>query len=364
MSENKIHTAIGLMSGTSLDGIDAALIRTDGEGHIERLDFRSFPYDEELRALIRACFGKRESDAAIEKAEALITQAHIEAVRDFGYGADVIGFHGQTVTHDPDAGFTWQIGDSQALADATGINVVADMRQADMEAGGQGAPLLPLYHAALAADLPKPLAVLNIGGVANVTWIGPGGITDILAFDTGPGNALMDDCILRRKGLLYDKDGMLARSGTGNENLLEQWLSHSYFMQEPPKSLDRNMWDFTASEGLNDEDALATLMIFTAKAVIAAQTHMPQIPKAWYVTGGGRKNKSLMEYLQTHLPKTLPVEDTGWNGDATEAEGFAYLAVRSLRDLPLTLPGTTGVTEPVAGGRLYRCSVPSENNKG
>jgi len=354
MEENKVYTAIGLMSGTSVDGIDAALIRTDGQDHIERLDFRSFPYPKETREAVRACFGQKKRSQDVEVAERLITQAHIDAVSAFGHYADVIGFHGQTITHDPDDSFTWQIGDAERLASQTGMNVVADMRLKDMEEGGQGAPMLPLYHAAMASDVEKPAAVLNLGGVGNVTWIGPKE-GQILAFDTGPANALLDDFVMARLGQSYDEGGKLAAQGRPYEKLLEKWMTHSYFNRPPPKSLDRNDWDVKGIENLPDEDGAATLLEFTVRSVLKSAEHFPGSVRHWYVSGGGRHNHFMMKRLGQVLGRPVdPVEELGWNGDAIEAEGFAYLAIRSLLGYPLTVPGTTGVKQPQPGGRLYR----------
>ena len=362
MSENKVYTVIGMMSGTSLDGVDVALIRTDGETVLEPLDFRSFPYENPLREAVRACFGLRGRHQVVDEAERMITDAHIEAVQAFGHDADLIGFHGQTITHDPEHQFSWQIGEPQRLAQETGIDVIGDMRQADMRAGGHGAPLLPIYHRARSGELEKPLAVLNIGGVANVTYIGEG--DEILAFDTGPGNALINDYVQACTGRQFDHDGEMAAHGKILENVLSHCLDHPYFHVKPPKSLDRN--DFAKlppelspnMEIVSEADAVATLTEFTVQSVRRALDYLPDVPKAWWVTGGGRHNKTMMKRLEAVLQAPVqPVEGAGWKGDAIEAEGFAYLAVRSLRNLPLTLPSTTGVKEPITGGKLYKKDV-------
>ncbi len=355
MMDKKVYTAIGLMSGTSLDGeIDVALLRTDGESRVERLAFKPFPYEADARIKVRGCFGMKERNAAVDEAEALVTDLHIQAVRALGQTADITGFHGQTIFHDPAHKFTWQIGDGQRLADKTGIDVVAGMRYADVAAGGQGAPLLPLYHRALASGLEKPLAILNLGGVANVTWLGDNE-DDILAFDCGPANALLDDFIRARTGNEYDVDGLLAAGGRIDQALVAQWLDHDYFKKMPPKSLDRNDFKVDAVQTLSTEDGAATLTEFTVRAVEKALDHLPQKPKRWLVTGGGRKNALMMTRLRDILSVPVePVETQGWNGDAMEAEGFAYLAVRSLKGLPLSLPTTTGVPQPMPGGTYYK----------
>jgi anhydro-N-acetylmuramic acid kinase len=361
MTARKIYTAIGLMSGTSLDGIDAALIRTDGASYVETLAGISLPYDDALREKLRACFGKsRDENGAVGLAERDMTAAHATAV-DWLLSKtglhpndiDIIGFHGQTVFHDPANGFTWQIGNGPMLARQTHINTVTDFRTADVKAGGEGAPLLPLYHMARSADLEKPIAILNIGGVSNVTWLGEN--DQILAFDTGSGNALVNDWVKKHFGLEYDEDGRIAAGGRIDHALLEKWLSHPYFSRRPPKSLDRDAWKCEGLEKLSPEDGAATLTAFTVESIARALQHLPQPPKAWYITGGGRHNKSLMQGIATRINAPVkPVEALGWNGDMLEAEGFAYLAVRSILGLPLSRPETTGVPEPLTGGMLHK----------
>ncbi len=369
MSEKKVYStklyrAIGLMSGTSLDGVDAALIETDGVDHVQVLGFVSAPYEEAERAEIRRAFGLSDrADPLVQRAEALVTQKHIAALEQAGWQADVIGFHGQTICHAPDEGVSIQIGDARAMADALGIDVVHDFRSADVAAGGQGAPLAPLYHRArvkaAGAAVAQPCAVFNIGGVANVTYIDG---EDILAFDTGPGNALMDDWVKLRTGAPYDEGGALAARGQVVEAMLERWLAHPYFTAQPPKSLDRNEWDIAdfgqlaqGMDGVNTEDGAATLLEFTVRTIAGATRFVPAEPKAWYVCGGGRHNTALMQALAERLSGDVhDVSALGWNGDATEAECFAYLAVRSLLGKPLSLPSTTGVKAPMSGGGLAK----------
>lgn len=357
MSENKVYTAIGLMSGTSLDGIDVALIRTDGMDYTELLDFQEFPYDDSLQKPVRKAFGKTAPDSITAEAERLITNKHIEAVNKTGWRADIVGFHGQTIHHDPSRKFTWQIGDAQRLADETGIDVVGDMRQADVRAGGQGAPLLPLCHRAFAMAVEKPIVILNLGGVGNITWLGEDR-ADILAFDTGPANALIDDLVKERTGKPYDNNGQIAAKGKPNNEIIIKWLAHDYFNKQPPKSLDRNEWDVREINDLNLENAVATLAEFTVRSVVTSVLKLPGHPRGLYVAGGGRYNKYMMARLQEMLGFPVSsVENLGWNGDALEAQGFAYLAVRSLLGLALTLPTTTGVPEPMTGGVLYKASA-------
>lgn len=351
--------ALGLMSGTSLDGVDAALAVTDGIA-VERLGpALTVPYAPELRERLRGVLGGVGPVAAVERD---ITLFHAEAVRKLlaenGLSAaeiDVVGFHGHTILHRPAERRTWQIGDGQLLADTLGIPVVNDFRTADVLAGGQGAPLVPVFHRALAAGLPRPVAVLNLGGVGNVTWIGED--DHILAFDTGPGNALIDDWAHAHTGRPVDEGGRLARAGTVDARAVAGFGQHEFFDRAPPKSLDRDEFRAHAKrlvEGKGAEDGAATLTAFTARAVGLACPHLPKRPVRWLVCGGGRHNPMVMEALRAELDAPVdPVEAVGWDGDALEAQAFAYLAVRSLRGLPLTFPETTGGPKPCGGGRLH-----------
>lgn len=352
--------ALGLMSGTSCDGVDAALVETDGLAAISCGPWLSEPYDPEFHDRLRSVLGGRGDVAAVERE---LTERHARAVRDLlaqqgimASSVDLIGFHGQTILHEPEFGRTWQIGDGPLLAGLTGIDVVNDFRRADVAAGGQGAPFVPLFHAALAAALPRPLAVLNVGGVANVTWIGEEGVDgEIVAFDTGPGNAMLNDWTLRHTGRPADIGGALAGSGRVDVGVLSALLHHPYFERPPPKSLDRDAFDPTPLGPLSAADGAATLVAFTAAAVARAQALFPRPVNRWLVAGGGRHNPTIMAALAQRLDATVaPVEAVGWAGDALEAQAFAYLAVRSLRGLPLSLPTTTGVSRPLPGGKLHR----------
>ena len=356
---SKTLTALGMMSGTSLDGVDAAIIRTDGET-VERTGHAiTCSCPEELRHHLRQLTDSKD-DILADKLEKQLTEIHAEVVKDLLKEAglqpeqvDVIGFHGQTIDHQPDKGMTWQIGDGALLAKLTGIDVVNDFRSADMAAGGQGAPLVPLYHEAMVKDELKPVVMINIGGVANITYIGD---NTLLAFDTGPGNALLDDWVQGHIGKPYDDKGIAAVLGEINHSLLKQLLSHPYFKEEPPKSLDRNDFVTGILDDLSFEDGAATLTAFTAVTIAKALEFCPRVPEICYVTGGGRHNNKLMADIdaETDMP-VYPVEKLGYDGDAVEAEAFAFLAVRSMYELPLTLPGTTG-RDPAslgAGGAFY-----------
>jgi anhydro-N-acetylmuramic acid kinase len=357
-----LRQALGLMSGTSLDGIDVAAIATDGRRHVSPGPALTVPYPAAFRDRLRSVLGGVGPRSDVAAVEAELTRLHAAAIAQFraehpDLTVELIGFHGHTILHRPAERRTWQIGDGALLAQLTGADVVADFRSADVAAGGEGAPLAPLYHAALAADLPKPLAILNLGGVGNVTWIGSGADSSedqILAFDTGPGNALIDDWVRRHTGRSADLDGALARAGQISAEHVARFLQNSYFDRKPPKSLDRDDFRDAMPQGLAVADGAATLTEMTAACVTAAQRHFPTPPREWLVCGGGRHNPAIMAALARLLPVPVrPVEAVGSNGDALEAQAFAYLAVRSVVGLPLSLPSTTGAPHPVCGGRLF-----------
>lgn len=347
--------ALGLMSGTSMDGIDLAVVRTDGVTIEELGPATTVSYApgvrERLGAAVAAPDGLRvEERTALERE---LTDAHVAAIKGFLKGpVDVIGFHGHTLVHRPERRETVQLGDGARLASAVGVDVVADFRAADVAAGGQGAPFAPLYHAALARGLEQPLAVLNLGGVGNLTFLDG---ERILAFDTGPASAMIDDWVRRHTGRLFDEDGRLAAAGRVHAEALARLLDNSFFALSPPKSLDRNAFSLAPVEGLSLEDGAATLAAFTAKSVARALPHLPTRPRRWLVTGGGRRNPVLMANLGRELGVPVePVEAVGWQGDALEAQAFGFLAVRSVQGLPLSLPATTGVPRPMPGGILHR----------
>ena len=350
--------ALGLMSGTSCDGVDAALLTTDGRAQVSFGAAHSEDYPEEFRRRLRSVLGGR---GPVEAVGEELTRRHAEAanrlLRSSGISPSavhVIGFHGQTILHEPDKRRTWQIGNGALLASLTGIDTVSDFRSADVAAGGQGAPFVPLYHQALAERLERPVAVLNIGGVANVSFIGDDE-ESLLAFDTGPGNALIDDWAFRHTGRAVDEDGRLAGAGKVDSAALDRLMSHGYFALPAPKSLDRDAFDPAAVSHLSAADGAATLVAFTAASVAHARRALPEAPRRWLVTGGGRHNPALMAVLRTELGVPVdPVESVGWDGDVLEAQAFAYLAVRSLAKLPLSVPRTTGVPRPMTGGRLDR----------
>jgi len=358
--------AIGLMSGTSLDGIDAALVETDGESVVRLVAFRSEPYSDAARKQLQEVtqlaltYEKPRLSPEIGAATEMLTRRHLILVHQLMASAgrdmkdvDVIGFHGQTVAHRPDRGWTWQIGDGAMMASALGVPVVHDLRGADVAAGGQGAPLLPVYHRALLSVAALPAAVLNLGGVGNITFVGRDGT--LVAFDTGPANGLVNDWMAEETGKAYDEDGAFAATGTIDKAVLAAMLDNPWFDQPPPKSLDRADFTMQPARGLAPADGAATLTAFTAATVALALDHLPERPTRLIVAGGGRHNATMMAMLADACEIPVePIEALGQNGDATEAEGFAYMAVRSLKGLPISFPGTTGVPAPLTGGRLSR----------
>ncbi len=359
MHVRRLQRAIGVISGTSMDGIDVALVETDGDAQVRALGGRTYAYEPSLKAALLDLIAAPEialTDplVALERA---VTDAHVEAVMRFAQDTgtaldslDCIGFHGQTVLHRPQRRFTRQLLDGQRAATRLGRPVVFRFRQADVAAGGQGAPLVPLYHRALVARLDQPIMVLNLGGVANVTYVD--GET-VIAFDTGPASALIDDFVRRRRGMAFDADGALAASGTVDRAVLRTLLDNPYFALPPPKSLDRNDFHRRAAivDALGDADGAATLSAFTVESVAIALQHAPRPPRRWLVAGGGRLNRTLMAGLRHRLGVPVdPVDNVGWQGDFTEAECFGYLAVRSQLGLPLSLPTTTGAPHAMTGG--------------
>ena len=361
--------AIGLMSGTSLDGVDVALIETDGVALAGFGATGYRPYSEKERALLRqalqegaALTDRTARPGILAEAEAFVTCVHAETVETFleteridKSGIAIVGFHGQTVLHRPAARLTVQLGDGAALARRLDMTVVHDFRAADVAAGGQGAPLVPAFHQALARDLarPHPIAVLNVGGVANVTFVDGG---DPIACDTGPGNALIDDFMRERTGSPLDRDGDQAAKGHVDEAFVARVLADDFFALPYPKSLDRNAFAF-ANIGLPDfsvRDGAATLSALTAASVARIVPHLPAAPRVWIVAGGGARNPTLMRMLAERLqPARVETADAvGWSSQSIEAQAFAYLAVRTLNGLPITFPATTGVKQPLRGGVL------------
>ncbi|WP_319824145.1 anhydro-N-acetylmuramic acid kinase [Thalassovita sp.] len=352
---------LGTMSGTSLDGVDAAMVLTDGERILDFGDSGYRPYSAAEQAVLRAALGGWPGDPGVAEAASLVEDAHLELLRGIG-GASLIGFHGQTLAHDPDGRGTHQAGDGARLAEELRIPVVWDFRSADVRMGGQGAPLAPFYHFACAQWIgaKKPLCFLNLGGVGNLTWVDPSMPTPetpgaLLAFDTGPANAPINDLMMQRRGESFDRNGALAARGDVVAGALELFLDDVYFRRMPPKSLDRDafadMLDLVRE--LDDADAAATMTGMAAAAVMQGMEHCPIPPDQLLVTGGGRHNPVMMEMLRAGLDcPVLAVEEVGLDGDMLEAQAFAFLAARVRRGLPTSCPATTGVRASVGGGEI------------
>lgn len=358
MMQAKPVRALGTMSGTSLDGVDAAVVETDGHSILGFGASAYRAYSDTERAVLRAGLGHWTGDA-VTAAARVVEAAHLELLSTF-QPVDLIGFHGQTLAHAPRAQGTLQVGDGTRLAGQLNTPVVWDFRSTDVEMGGEGAPLAPFFHFACAkwigAD--APVAFLNLGGVGNLTYVDPGFEVPqqdgaLLAFDTGPANAPVDDLVQARLGVPYDDGGRIAAKGQVEQGALELFLAEPYFSRIPPKSLDRNDFREMISlvNELSDADAAATLTAMSAAGVMQAMPHCPSPPSRVLVTGGGRNNPVLMEMLKVSLDcPVLPVEEVGLDGDMLEAQAFAYLAVRVARGLPTSCPGTTGVRAAVGGG--------------
>jgi len=350
---------LGLMSGTSRDGIDAALLLTDGETHIEPKGHLTIPYTPEFQSQIAAACARAATlkhpapDPLIDQLSTDLAELHATAVHRLlaatgtpPEAVALIGFHGHTIAHKPHQKWTWQTGNAARLAALTGRPVIHNFRSADVTAGGQGAPLAPGYHRAR-RPYDESLGILNLGGVGNLTWFHENAWG---SFDTGPANALIDDWVRTHTAKSYDKDGALAAAGSLHESTLTAMLDLPWFDHPPPKSLDRDDFDIGPARGLSPADGANTLTAFTAETIRLALGHVPPLARL-AITGGGRHNPILMAMIahRTGVP-TIPVEALGWNGDALEAEAFAWLAVRSDRGLPLSWPETTGVPQPLTGG--------------
>ena len=355
--------AVGVISGTSMDGIDVALLDGDGEIIARVGPGAAYPYPPDVAQRLREVIADLTLAAGpLEALERDVTDAHVAAVEAFlaehsipRESVALVGLHGQTVLHRPQARYTRQLCDGARAASRLGVDVVCDFRSADVVAGGEGAPLAPLYHAAIAAGLERPLMFLNWGGVGNVTYLGRSG--EIVAFDTGPANALLDDFLRRRLGLSHDENGALAAQGRVRDDLVSAWMQDPYFRRPAPKSLDRNHFHAltAATEELSNVDGAATLSAFTIEATAAALGRVHEAPQRWLICGGGRRNATLMAALARRLGVTVePIEAIGQDGDFVEAACFAHLALRSLRGLPLSLPSTTGAPTALTGGVVWR----------
>lgn len=363
----KPHTIAGTMSGTSLDGVDVAVLTTDGEAHLVPGINHFQAYTDVERKTLNEAFDagpqildRKDRSGIIGEAEEIVTRVHISALTDginlSEQPVEYVGFHGQTIFHDPARKLTVQIGDAQTIADVLGIPVVHDLRQNDVMNGGEGAPLAPVFHGAMveALQMPKPAIFLNIGGVANVTYVGENG--NLLAFDTGPGNALLDDFMLTEFGQRMDTGGEVASRGVIDENILAALLEHPFFERKPPKSLDRrDFHEFALGkfEAHKASDCLASLTKFTVAAIMRAGEWYPKAPRSMIVSGGGAKNPVMMQHLRDASSIEPQIASAlGWDDVFIEANAFAYLAARHLHGLPISFPGTTSVFQPLCGGEI------------
>jgi|TARA_B110000211_G_scaffold229453_1_gene287238 anhydro-N-acetylmuramic acid kinase len=356
MNNNKPIWAAGLMSGTSIDGVDVACVKTDGDELFELGDSTYLAYSAAQQELLRSGLGKWPDEPGLAPIGDLLIETHCQAL-EWVSRFELVGFHGQTLAHDPNEGRTHQIGDGNELARRVGKPVIWDFRSSDVAAGGQGAPLVPIYHRAMVRfiKISKPVVILNLGGVGNLTWVDPVKPPEdgLIAFDTGPANAPLNDCLMDRIGQSFDRDGLIASEGNIENDIVKTFLNNPYFSKRPPKSLDRGNFaqlnDMVSN--LNTADAAATLTAIIVASVHQALKLLPSFPTQVWVTGGGRKNLELMRQLKIKVPADIvKIDQIGFDGDMVEAQAFAYLAVRSMRGLPITFPKTTGVPAPMLGG--------------
>ena len=370
-----MYTALGLMSGTSMDGIDIALLSTNGKYRLERGPFASFAYTDKFRQRLRQGLDdaksinqRAERPGGLKKLEQQITQRHIKAINRFLNETglrlsdiDVIGFHGQTVLHKPEVGLTVQLGLGKTIAEETGVPVVCDLRANDMKHGGQGAPLASAYHRALARtmkDLAWPVAFVNIGGIANVTWVSLEG--RMIAYDAGPGNVLIDRWVQEKTGDPFDESGKLAAKGKIDNGIVNRYLSDPFFEQAPPKSLDWGYFAPLPVDAASAPDGARSLARLTARALMTSTEQLPEPPATWVISGGGARNPVIMAdlaELSGDAVSVITASSLNLNADAIEAEAWAYLAVRCLRDLKITWPGTTGVDVSRTGGVIIHPSA-------
>ncbi|MBE6448044.1 MAG: anhydro-N-acetylmuramic acid kinase [Alphaproteobacteria bacterium] len=353
---------LGLISGSSLDGINAAIITTDGVDVFEFGEAREIPYDDELRDKLRWFHHNYTSaeEAQKQELENLLTQAHATAIRDIidsdDKQIDLVGFHGHTIVHKPDEHFIYHIGNAQQLADSIGIKVVSRFRQADILSGGQGAPLSAVYHQALASAIEKPVAFVDIGGISSLTWMGSNG--ELLAFDAGPGNNAINDWVFKHAGQHMDYNGKQAALGTVHMPIINQLMRHKFLAKHPPKAADKATFKDKLEhlEGLSLQDGAATATSFVAEAIAySIALYLPEAPKTLIICGGGAQNPTLVRFLRQRFDSTVvkTASELGWDASAIEAQAFAYLAARRVNLMPATYPFTTGVSMPCICGEVF-----------
>ena len=364
MNNIKNLTAVGIVGSTSLDGLGLAVTETDGVDVYCRGPSRTVPYEDELLDQIRSVLGKRadspENAVNIRRAEIAFSEFAAAAVCGFvqeeSLVPDVLGFGGHTICHRPSEHYTHQIGDGQLMADLTGIRTVARFRNADILAGGQGAPFAPVYYEALAAKMERPLVIVDIGGTSEIIWLGSSG--EMKAFVCGPGTAVINDWVTKHGGMYMDYNGKLAITGHVDQKILNTLMHHKYIALNPPKACDRTVFaeKMEHLEGLTLEDGAATATAFVAESVAYSMAlYLPEPPREVIVCGGGAKNPTLMRFLRQRLPEAVVrnASDVGWEAEAADAQAAAFWAVRRLYRLPVSFPSTTGVAEPVIGGEIF-----------
>lgn len=361
MNTQKPVLAVGLMSGTSLDGIDGVILRTDGEDHIEVVAEGYTPFHTSFAEQVQKLIAQGITLDDFLRLEQRFTLKNVESVKallarsgTLPEDLSVIGFHGQTLRHLPDEGLTWQMGNASLLAQQTGIAVVNDFRRADMAAGGQGAPLIPLFHQALLKEQPQPCVALNIGGIANITYCGTteNGQPTLLAADTGPGMTLLNRWIKQHTGQPMDTDGGIALSGRIHEERVQAALEHAFFAKPLPRSADTADFSCDMVAGLSVADGAATLCAITVAGIMQTLDLLPAMPQTVWTAGGGVQHPLVLTLLRRQNVAVRSFAELGINPDMLEAACFAWLAVRRLRGLPTSLPATTGARKQTVGGLL------------
>ena len=371
MLNSKNFIALGLMSGTSADGVDVAILITDGKTKIKLGPSEYYPFSKSFSTKIKSIFKKKVNIKKSKKQKRIVeienefTHINLIAINKFlkknkinKNKIDVIGFHGQTISHNPSNGYSWQIGNSQKLANLLNIKVVSNFRENDIKNGGQGSPLTPIFHYYLTKKIKKKICFINLGGISNITYFNhksKNNLNNILAFDAGPCCSLIDDWISKNSNKRFDKFGLLARNGNVKKKIIQNFLKKTYFSKLPPKSLDRSFFSLSLLKELTIKDGAATLSYLVADTLLKAFDYFPSNPDLCILSGGGRCNKFLVELINKKIKKTKIslTENYNWNGDSIEAHAFAYLSVRKLLNLPITFPKTTGTKEPLTGGRIF-----------
>lgn len=357
--------AIGLMSGTSRRGVDAALIETDAFEHVRPLVFQTNPYSPGVRSLLAQAREVAQSlpipgpHPVIDEAASVVSSLHLEAIRKLLSSSgfehteiEVVGMHGHSIMHRPESGTSWQLGNGLALATESRINVVSDFVATDQGEGGCGGPLLPVFYRALMHEEAKPAAVLDLGETARLT--AHYSDRELGSLEVGPGTRLLDAWMQLHFDKDFDEDGAMSARGTPDEDVIEELIAHPYFRKEAPKSVDLDIFSIAPVRDLSPEDGAATLAAFTAECVVRGLLRLAQRPDRFWVAGGGRKNATLLRMIASRTGiSARPIDKLGWNGDALDAQGYAYLAVRRVALKSSTYPETTGVKVPAHCGKIH-----------